>query len=116
LDAYMGSTIFSSLRAASATALSVELLTTLQALKADFHVEAKAFQQQFPKTQLEVRTTQDFHDRFIVVDEANYYHVGASIKDAGKRAFLISKLEDQPIIDLLKSHIERSWKSATKVI
>jgi hypothetical protein len=51
-----------------------------------------------------------------VVDETDYYHVGASIQDAGKRAFLISKLEDQPIIELLKTHIEAAWKSATSII
>jgi hypothetical protein len=116
VDAYMGSTIFVTLRAVSATSLSVELLTALRAIKPDFRVEAAHFQQQFPKARLEVRTTPDFHDRFIVVDDAGYYHVGASIKDAGKRAFLISKLEDQPIIDLLGAHIQAAWQNATKVI
>jgi hypothetical protein len=51
-----------------------------------------------------------------VIDDADYYHVGASIKDAGKREFLISKLEDQPIIGLLKTHIEAPWSRAAKVI
>jgi hypothetical protein len=112
----MGSTIFRTLRAASATAQSVELLTTFTAIKPDFQLEATAFQQQFPQAHLEVRTPRDFHDRFIAIDEADYYHVGASIKDAGKRAFLISKLEDQPIIALLRTHIKAAWEGATKVI
>jgi len=116
VDAYMGSTIFVTLEAASATTPSVELLTASRAIRPDFRLEAAHFQQQFPEAHLQVRTTAEFHDRFIVVDDADYYHVGASIKDAGKRAFLISRLEDQPIIDLLRTHIGAAWQSATKVI
>jgi len=112
----MGSTIFVTLRAVSRPEMSVELLTTDKALNADFKLEASAFQQQFPKSHLEVRTTREFHDRFIVADGSAYYHVGASMKDAGKRAFLISRLEDQPIIDLLKTYISAAWQNATKVL
>jgi len=36
----------------------------------------------------EVRKAQDFHDRFIVLDENICVHVGASNKDAGKTAFM----------------------------
>jgi hypothetical protein len=36
----------------------------------------------------------DFHDRFIIVDSMNVYAVGASLKDAGKRCFEVSKNED----------------------
>lgn len=116
VDAYMGSTIFVTLRAVSRPNVSVELLTTDKALNVDFKLEANVFLQQFTESILEVRTTREFHDRFIVVDGSTYYHVGASIKDAGKRAFLISRLEDQPIIDLLKTHILASWHNATRVL
>ena len=40
VDAYMGSTLFSTLGAIAAPKLSVKLLTTAMSLKADFHVEA----------------------------------------------------------------------------
>ena len=43
---------------------------------------------------LEVYHTVAFHDRFLILDEQTAYHVGASLKDAGKKCFGISKLED----------------------
>ncbi len=33
-----------------------------------------------------VKTRNDFHDRFLIIDDTEVYHIGASIKDAGKRA------------------------------
>jgi hypothetical protein len=117
VDAYMGSTLFATLRASPhAAALSVQLLTTDKNLKADFTLEADKFRKQFTAAKFEVRTTQDFHDRFVVVDGTQYYHVGASIKDAGKRAFLISRLQDQSVITLMKQHIDSAWNSATTVL
>lgn len=32
-----------------------------------------------------VKTNTDFHDRFLIIDKAEIYHIGASIKDAGKK-------------------------------
>lgn len=45
--------------------------------------EQKNFNAQYPK--LEVKMTNAFHDRFMVLDDKTVYHIGASIKDAGKR-------------------------------
>lgn len=39
-----------------------------------------------------------FHDRFIVIDNKEMYHLGASIKDLGKKCFGINKIEDREII------------------
>ena len=58
------------------------------------------FNKQYPL--LSVKTTQIFHDRFIVIDDEDVYHIGASVKDAGKKCFAISLLSDTTIIaDLL---------------
>ena len=35
-----------------------------------------------------------FHDRFIILDRKRAYHIGVSIKDAGKKCFGISLMED----------------------
>ena len=58
------------------------------------------FNVQYPT--LRVKKTQVFHDRFIILDRKIAYHIGASIKDAGKKCFGISLLEDSKMItDLL---------------
>ena len=50
------------------------------------------FNAQYPT--LKVEKTQIFHDRFIILDGKTVYHMGASLKDAGKKCFAISLLED----------------------
>jgi hypothetical protein len=43
-----------------------------------------------------------FHDRFLILDDTVGYHVGASLKDAGKKCFGISQIQDeQTIQDIL---------------
>ena len=44
------------------------------------------------------------HDRFLIIDD-NLYHIGASIKDLGRKLFAFSKLEISP--DYILSNIER---------
>ena len=43
---------------------------------------------------LQVKYTSNFHDRFLILDHTIGYHIGASIKDAGKKCFAISLIED----------------------
>lgn len=59
------------------------------------------FNAQYPK--LEVRYTRAFHDRFLILDNTKVYHIGASLKDAGKKCFGINKIEDSGVIrDILQ--------------
>ncbi len=41
---------------------------------------------------LEVQVTKNFHDRFIILDENDVYHIGASLKDLGNKVFAFSKI------------------------
>lgn len=62
--------------------------------------DAAIFNAQYPT--LTVKKTQVFHDRFIILDGKIAYHIGASIKDAGKKCFGISLIDDLGIVtDLL---------------
>lgn len=54
------------------------------------------FNAQYPK--LSVKTTKDFHDRFLILDKTEVYHIGASIKDVGKKSFGITKIEDKDLV------------------
>ena len=54
------------------------------------------FNAQYPK--LSVKTTSDFHDRFLIIDDKEGYLIGASLKDAGKKSFAITKIEDGKIV------------------
>ena len=61
------------------------------------------FNAQYPK--LSVKTNTDFHDRFLIIDKAEVYHIGASIKDAGKKSFGITKIEDKDLINSLLNKV-----------
>ena len=54
--------------------------------------EISAFSEQYGP--LDLRYTEEFHDRFLILDRKTLYHIGASIKDAGKKAFEISENTD----------------------
>lgn len=55
------------------------------------------FNRQYPS--LRINTTKKFHDRFIIIDDKNLYHCGASLKDAGKKCFAINKIKDEDFIE-----------------
>jgi hypothetical protein len=65
-------------------------------------IDIKAFNKQYPT--LDVRYTNLFHDRFIIIDRLDLYLVGASLKDAGKKCFAITKIEENAILKNLMKH------------
>ena len=54
------------------------------------------FNAQYPSVR--IKTTTDFHDRFLIIDDKEGYFIGASIKDAGKKSFAITKIEDGNLV------------------
>ncbi len=46
---------------------------------------------------LTIRTTQTFHDRFLIIDDKTIYIIGASLKDAGKRLFAFTQMNAEQI-------------------
>ena len=47
---------------------------------------------QYPPIQ--VRTYKESHDRFLLIDKTEVFHIGASIKDLGKKMFAFSKMNE----------------------
>jgi hypothetical protein len=42
-----------------------------------------------------ILTTANYHDRFLIIDNT-VYHIGASLKDLGKKLFAFSKMDIKP--------------------
>ena len=61
------------------------------------NIDIQKFNKEYPI--LKIAKTNKFHDRFIVIDSREMYHLGASIKDLGKKCFGINKIEDKEIIE-----------------
>ena len=54
-------------------------------------LDLKRFNAQY--SPVEVKTFTKSHDRFLIIDNATVYHIGASLKDLGKKWFAFSKIE-----------------------
>jgi len=54
-------------------------------------LDIKKYQAQY--NNLKVKTSNSYHDRFLIVDNKEAYHLGASLKDLGKKVFAFSKID-----------------------
>lgn len=61
---------------------------------------------------LYIRTSKEFHDRFVIIDNTDFYHFGASIKDLGNKGFMFSRIEEPEIIKNLSSKLSQEWEKA----
>jgi hypothetical protein len=55
---------------------------------------------------LKVKVSEKYHDRFLIIDDKKFYHIGASIKDAGNKIFMYTKIEDPDIMNLIRKKID----------
>ena len=65
-------------------------------------LDIETFNLQYPR--VEINKIEGFHDRFIILDNEILYHVGASLKDLGKKCFALSKM-DKSFIKIIKNRI-----------
>ena len=70
--------------------------------------DVAVFNAQYP--QLNVKYTNVFHDRFLILDGKTVYHIGASLKDAGKKCFGVTLMKDAGP-DLMKKLAQQSQRS-----
>ena len=109
VDPYLDQSILTLLATALTDRMSIRLLSAR--LPVDFSLEVTKFNTQHQNTRIEVRATKEFHDRFLVLDGEVCWHIGCSIKDAGNKAFMLSKLEDETNRSALVAQIETAWQS-----
>lgn len=43
------------------------------------------------------------HDRFLIIDEKDVFHLGASLKDLGKKWFAFSKMDKNSVVEIMKT-------------
>jgi len=101
--------------------LGVEIQVLSRKMQGDFQLASQKFKEQREMAgqgSLEVRKDKGggrFHDRFIVADD-NFFHLGASIKDAGTKVFAINKMDDPRNKSVLMENIRKAWDAAEKVL
>ena len=108
IDLYVDKSLFEILKVKSGSKnIYVRVLTKVK--QDDFDYEKLLFNNQYTNISIERKNVTDFHDRFIIIDKKLVYHLGASIKDAGKKAFMISKIEDNEIKNSIIKSFEDRW-------
>ena len=69
----------------------VDLKIITKTVSKELELDARKFNEQFGG--LKVVQYAGSHDRFLIIDDSTVYHLGASIKDLGKKWFAFSKME-----------------------
>lgn len=110
IDGYVSRDVLALLTAKQAP-VAVKILT--MSVEPDLRVEAVAFNKQYRG--LQIRTSGAFHDRFVVIDDTDFYHFGASLKDVGNRGFMFSRIEEPGVIDAFRTGFQQAWNQAKVV-
>jgi hypothetical protein len=111
IDGYVNENVLDILSAKD-TAVEVSILT--KSVSASLNVAATAFNRQYGK--LSIRTSSAFHDRFVIIDDRDFYHFGASLKDLGNRGFMFSLIEESFVISSLRIKWNQEWANAMVII
>lgn len=69
--------------------VSVQIYT--KKITKQMELDVKKFNEQYPH--LTIKELATSHDRFLIIDENSLYHIGASLKDLGKKWFAFSRMD-----------------------
>jgi len=62
-----------------------------KAISNQLRLDVQRYNSQYPA--IEVEIFPDAHDRFLIIDQTELYHIGASLKDLGKKWFAFSRMD-----------------------
>jgi hypothetical protein len=79
--------------------VNVNCLIYTEKISPQMKLDLNKHNSQYPS--IEIRTIKKVHDRFLILDNQSLYHLGASLKDLGKRWFAFSRM-DGLIGDVMK--------------
>ncbi len=71
------------------TGVTADICT--QAVSRQLQLDLQKHNDQYPP--IGVHTYKKCHDRFLIIDDRDVWHIGASLKDLGKKMFAFSKLD-----------------------
>jgi hypothetical protein len=97
IDNYIDETTLTHL---SKKSKAIKALLLTKTISKQLTLDVKKANEQYGN--FELRTFTKSHDRFLIIDHTEVYHLGASLKDLGKKWFAFSKLEKNSIANILK--------------
>ncbi|MEN9302207.1 MAG: hypothetical protein RL264_636 [Bacteroidota bacterium] len=102
IDIYIDETVLAHL---SKRAESVEAIIYTKSISRVLQLDLERHNSQYPLIQ--IRELRESHDRFLIIDRKELYHIGASLKDLGKKWFAFSKL-DEVMLDFVLNRLNES--------
>jgi hypothetical protein len=88
IDNYIDETVFTLL---AKRAKNVKATIFTSHFTKQVQLDLKKHNDQYPS--IDVKTFTQSHDRFLIIDDKEVYHIGASLKDLGRKWFAFSKME-----------------------
>lgn len=88
LDNYVDDTVLTLLGKRKDT-VSMKVYT--KTISNELRLDIQRYNSQYPP--IEIETFPDTHDRFLIIDNTELYHIGASLKDLGKKWFAFSRMD-----------------------
>jgi hypothetical protein len=88
IDNYIDETVLTHL---SKREENVEAIIYTKSISRVLQLDLERHNSQYPPIQ--IKELRDSHDRFLIIDQKELYHIGASLKDLGKKWFAFSKLD-----------------------
>lgn len=79
---------------------NVSILLLTKTISKQLALDVKKANEQY--CNFEVRVFSKSHDRFLIIDHSNVYHIGASLKDLGKKWFAFSKMDKSSVSSIMK--------------
>ncbi len=99
IDNYIDESVFTLL---TKRKLEVKAIIFVGRITKQIELDLKKHNAQYPP--IEVKELKNIHDRFLIIDNRDVYHIGASLKDLGKKVFAFSKMDKEglKILERLK--------------
>jgi len=101
IDNYIDETVLTHL---SKRAENVEAIIYTKSISKAIQLDLERHNSQY--SPIQIKELRDSHDRFLIIDQKELYHIGASLKDLGKKWFAFSKLDEKLLVFVLSRLLE----------
>ena len=88
LDNYVDDTVLTILGKRNS---SVTATIYTKSISSQLRLDLQRYNSQYPP--VDIKLFSDAHDRFLIIDNSELYHIGASLKDLGKKWFAFSRMD-----------------------
>jgi hypothetical protein len=101
IDNYIDESVLAHL---SKRATNVEAIIYTKSISKVLQLDLEKHNSQYPLIQ--IRELRESHDRFLIIDQKELFHIGASLKDLGKKWFAFSKLDGKMLEFVMEKLVE----------